>query len=80
MTEVATIEKLPANVWARVLYFDLPPAEAQRLMEMGLVKGTRLRVLRRAPFGDPIQLEVRHTSLSLRKQTAARIEVQVETP
>ena len=79
MTHWSTLDRLPQGVQARIVALDLPPTEAQRLMEMGLVQGTNVRVVRRAPFGDPIQMEARHTFLSLRKKTAARIRVEIES-
>ncbi|MBN1827154.1 MAG: ferrous iron transport protein A [Candidatus Eisenbacteria bacterium] len=49
---------------------------AQRLMELGLVEGARLRVLRVAPLGDPMQLEIQNYCLSLRKSEARAVEVR----
>lgn len=46
-----------------------------RLMEMGLIEGTEVQVLRRAPFGDPLQLRVGDYELSLRSTEAALIDV-----
>lgn len=54
----------------------LPRATARRLFEMGLLPGTRVRVVRRAPLGDPIELRVRNYSLSIRLEEASRIEVE----
>ncbi len=48
----------------------------RRLMELGLVPGTRVELLRVAPLGDPLELLVRGASLSIRKQEASAIEVQ----
>jgi len=45
----------------------------RRLMEMGLTPGTMLRVVRFAPLGDPIDIEVRGYHLSLRKQEARQV-------
>lgn len=47
----------------------------RRLLELGLLPGTTVRLLRIAPLGDPIELLVRDTCLSIRKQEAAQIEV-----
>jgi len=49
---------------------------ARRLMEMGLLPGTRVTVTRIAPMGDPIQLRVRDYALSIRKADAASVEVE----
>ena len=47
-------------------------------MEMGLLPGTRVRVVRVAPLGDPLELRVRHYALSVRRADAARISVRSE--
>ncbi len=52
------------------------PGVAQRLLELGFVPGTVVRVVRYAPFGDPIEVELRGYHLSLRKAEAALIEVE----
>jgi len=49
---------------------------ARRLMELGLVPGTRVSVVRVAPLGDPLELVVRGTHLSLRRSEAARVHVE----
>lgn len=54
----------------------LPRATARRLFELGLLPGTRVRVVRRAPLGDPIELRLRNYSLSIRREEAALIEVE----
>nr|WP_275106728.1 ferrous iron transport protein A [Oceanipulchritudo coccoides] len=48
-----------------------------RLMEMGLLPGTEIRFVRRAPLGDPLEVEVRGFHLSLRSSEAARIGISV---
>jgi ferrous iron transport protein A len=47
----------------------------RRLLELGLVPGTRIELLRVAPLGDPVELLVRGASLSIRKAEASVIEV-----
>lgn len=46
-----------------------------RLVDLGFVPGTELRVLRRAPFGDPIELEIRGYRLCLRAEQVAGLLV-----
>lgn len=48
----------------------------QRLMEMGLIEGVEVKVLRVAPLGDPLEIEVQSYQLSLRKSEAERIELE----
>ena len=47
-----------------------------KLMEMGLVKDRQVEVLFRAPFGDPIAIDVNGYVLSLRLEEAALIQVE----
>ena len=48
----------------------------QRILDMGLTKNAEVKVLKMAPFGDPIEMEVRGFELSLRKAEAACVEVE----
>lgn len=47
----------------------------ERLMTMGLLPGTRVKVLRSAPLGDPMAIGLRSYSLALRRKDAANIQV-----
>lgn len=47
-------------------------------MEMGLLPGTEVRVVRVAPLGDPLELRLRDYSLSVRRSEAAKIAVRSE--
>ncbi len=51
---------------------------AFRLMEMGLIEGAEGRLLRRAPFGDPLQVRVGDYELAVRSSEAALIDVRTE--
>lgn len=48
----------------------------RHLMDLGLIKGTRFKVVKVAPLGDPIQISVRGYELSIRKEEAAIVEVR----
>lgn len=48
----------------------------QRILDMGVTKGTSIKVRKMAPFGDPLEVTVRGFELSLRKAEAANIEVK----
>jgi Fe2+ transport system protein FeoA len=52
---------------------DNPPG---RLLEIGLLPGTPVEVVRMAPLGDPIDLKVRGFHLSIRQHEAKRIHVE----
>ena len=47
-----------------------------RLLDMGLVPGTQVKVCKVAPMGDPIQIQVRGYELTLRQEDAANITLR----
>ncbi|MDD2467032.1 MAG: FeoA family protein [Desulfobulbus sp.] len=47
----------------------------QKLLAMGLIKGTEFEVARVAPMGDPVEIKVRDYSLSLRRDEAKALLV-----
>jgi ferrous iron transport protein A len=47
-----------------------------RLRELGLITGTVVKLIRRAPLGDPLEISVRGTLLSLRHTEADHISVE----
>lgn len=53
-------------------------ATRRRIMDMGIVRGSKIKVIRRAPLGDPVEFEIRDYNLSLRRREAESIYVQVE--
>jgi len=61
-----------------VVGVDGEPGLRRRLMEMGLCRGTRVQIVRRSPFGDPIELCVRGYHLSLRNDQAKCVAVAEE--
>lgn len=61
---------------ARVVSIDESVPEARRFQEMGLTVGTVFRVLKVAPLGDPIEIELRGFRLVLRKGEARFVRIQ----
>lgn len=49
----------------------------RRLLDMGLVSGTEVIVQRVAPLGDPVEVRVKGYNLSLRKEEAASVQIEV---
>jgi ferrous iron transport protein A len=61
---------------AIVSEIKLRPEQRGRLLEMGLLVGTNVQLVRFAPLGDPVEIKVRGYHLTLRKQDADQIWVQ----
>lgn len=51
-------------------------AYRRKLLSMGLTPGVELEVVRVAPLGDPVEVKVRGTSISLRRDEAAALRVE----
>ena len=49
---------------------------ARRLMDLGLIRGTTVEVIRRAPLGDPMEVKLRGFMLTLRRAEAEHITVE----
>lgn len=49
---------------------------SQRLMDLGVTRGTKVEVVRRAPMGDPIEVRIRGFMLTLRRAEADHITVE----
>ena len=48
----------------------------RRLLSLGITRGVELQVVRVAPLGCPLQIEVRGTSLTLRKEEACHLQLE----
>jgi ferrous iron transport protein A len=68
-----TLDRLPINQCGRVAGVAGPANLRRRLLEMGLTPGASVRVVRFAPLGDPIDVEIRGYHLSLRKSEASQV-------
>jgi ferrous iron transport protein A len=55
---------------------DIPPAQRGRLLEMGMLVGTPLELVRFAPMGDPVEIRLRGYHLSLRRHEADQIWIR----
>jgi ferrous iron transport protein A len=53
----------------------LPADQRPRLMELGLTIGTPVEIVRFAPLGDPVEIKVRGSNLSLRRHEAELVHV-----
>ena len=70
-----SLASLPVGVSATVAEIRVPPENRGRLLEMGLLIGTPVQLVRFAPLGDPIEIKVRGYNLTIRKHEAEQILV-----
>ncbi len=69
--ETVTLKDLSIGDEAEIVgYAPCDPLYRNKLLSMGLTKSTRIRLVKTAPLGDPVEIEVRGFRLSLRKDEA----------
>ncbi len=76
MADLIRLSELPAGSQATIREFVGTAAAPLRLREMGMLLGTSLTFVRKAPLGDPIEIKVRGYHLTLRKTEAELIMVE----
>jgi ferrous iron transport protein A len=74
--EVQSLDRLAPGEVGVVVRLDGPAPMIRRMMELGMVPGTSIQIVRRAPLGDPIELSVRGVHLSLRRSDASLVHVE----
>ena len=71
-----SLAALPVGGSAVVFRVRGDRAVVRRLLEVGLVPGTKVTLRRVAPLGDPIELKVRNFALSIRRADALGIDIE----
>lgn len=74
--ESQPLTSLAVGSAATVSEIKVPPENRGRLLEMGLLVGTPVELVRFAPLGDPVEIKVRGYHLTLRKNEAEQIWVK----
>ncbi|MBO7447855.1 ferrous iron transport protein A [bacterium] len=73
-----TLNDVPVGKTVKVVKLLGEGPLKRRIMDMGILKGTEITVVKIAPIGDPIEVNLRGYDLSIRKSEAANIEVEGE--
>jgi Fe2+ transport system protein FeoA len=73
---ISTLASVTIGTEAKVKNIIGKTAVTRRLMEMGVVPGVSVRVVKTAPFGCPLEIRVRGYNLAIRRSEAEAIEIQ----
>jgi ferrous iron transport protein A len=76
--KIITLEKMPPGYSGTVTAVSGNSLVRRRLMEMGVLPGSSVKLIRWAPLGDPAECLIRGYSLSLRRAEASLISVSLE--
>jgi len=79
VSELQPLTSVRLGTTVTVAEIKLPPESRPRLMEMGLLVGTSVELVRFAPLGDPVEIKVRGYNLTLRKNEAEQIFVRQDS-
>jgi len=74
---ITTLNQLSPGTRARVIKLTATGKLRRRIMEMGIIPGAELKMERFAPMGDPIEFSAKGYLLSLRKEEASSVFVEV---
>lgn len=72
-----TLDKFKIGESGRVLALSCEGALRRRIIDMGITPGTEIILKGKAPFGDPIQINLRGYFLSIRKSDAKNILLSI---
>ncbi|MBZ0302226.1 MAG: ferrous iron transport protein A [Anaerolineae bacterium] len=72
-----TLDQLKPDLTATVTHLTTTGANRRRLMDLGLLPGTRVEVEMISPLGDPVAYRVRGAVIALRRKQAREIEIAV---
>jgi len=78
MSDKKNLSKVNPGTKVKVVRYLCEDECALRLQEMGMCPGTEVSVVKKAPLGDPIEVEFRRCRLCLRKSELENVEVEVE--
>lgn len=74
-----TLDELKIGQAGKIISIEGQGPVVQRLMSLGLLAGSPIRVTRRAIGGDPIEVAIMDYALSLRREEARRVRIVCET-
>jgi Fe2+ transport system protein FeoA len=72
-----TLDQLPMNTAATVVSLTSTGAERRRMVDLGILPGTRVEVALRNPLGDPTAYRIRDAVVALRREQARCVQIQV---
>lgn len=72
-----TLKDLKINENARIIKVGGKGALRQHFLDMGLIPGTEITVIKFAPMGDPIEIQIHGYELTLRLEDAEKIEIEI---
>ena len=80
MCQTTSLADLPVNCLAKIISLDSSGAFKRRLLDLGFIPGTKIKVAFTGPLGDPRAYFIRDTLMALRASEARAIKVRRLSP
>lgn len=71
------LSQLPLGKMGEVVAITCSGLTRRRLLDLGLVPGTRIQALRQSPGGDPVAFNIRGAVIALRLDTASQVKIRL---
>lgn len=71
------LNKLPINCEGKVEGLNFDGDIRRRMLDLGIIKGTKIMPILKSPFGDPIAFEIRGSIIALRSEISELIDVSI---
>ena len=72
-----TLDEINPGQECKIIEMNLEGETGQRLLDMGFIPGTRIKVIRNAPLVDPVELVLKGYHVSIRHSEAKGVEVNL---
>ncbi|NLN42033.1 MAG: ferrous iron transport protein A [Clostridiales bacterium] len=76
MSKYIPLNLLPLGSMARVKELTMAGSIRRRMLDLGLIKGTKVQAINRSPSGDPVAYFFRGAVIALRSEEASKIIVE----
>ena len=73
-----TVNDLSPGEWGFISDIHAAESIRQRLMDLGIIEGVKVEMIRSAPLGDPVQIKVLDTMLALRRREASTLVIECD--
>ncbi len=73
-----TVDELKINLSAEIIEINASGMLLQKFYDMGFIKGSKIKLIRKSPLNDPIEVEILSYNISLRVKEAQSIRVKYE--
>lgn len=75
---IITLNELPVGKYGVIKETNVSEAVKRRTLDLGMINGTKIKLLYKSPFGDPKAYLVRGSVIALRNEDSEKIKIELE--